>query len=86
MAENICVFDQGMTAWAGDTCRCEACCITGAASAGVPGLVDDPNADAQREILSRHGLSCRMSSSGSGSIWVSRRYQNERDRVIRSIT
>jgi coenzyme F420-reducing hydrogenase gamma subunit len=59
MAENICVFDQGMTCMGPVTrAGCEACCVTaGSFCWGCRGLVDDPNADAQREILSRSGLS-----------------------------
>lgn len=59
MAENICVFEQGLTCMGPVTrAGCEACCITaGSFCWGCRGLVDDPNADAQREILSRHGLS-----------------------------
>jgi coenzyme F420-reducing hydrogenase gamma subunit len=59
MAENICVFDQGMTCMGPVTrAGCEACCVTaGSFCWGCRGLVDDPNADAQREILSRNGLS-----------------------------
>ncbi len=59
MAENICVFEQGMTCMGPVTrAGCEACCVTaGSFCWGCRGLVDDPNADAQREILSRNGLS-----------------------------
>jgi len=59
MAENICVFEQGMTCMGPVTrAGCEACCVSaGSFCWGCRGLVDDPNADAQREILSRHGLS-----------------------------
>ena len=59
MAENICVFELGMTCMGPVTrAGCEACCVTaGSFCWGCRGLVDDPNADAQREILSRNGLS-----------------------------
>lgn len=59
MAENICVFELGMTCLGPVTrAGCEACCITaGSFCWGCRGLVDDPNADAQREILARNGLS-----------------------------
>lgn len=59
MAENICVFELNMTCLGPVTrAGCGACCVTaGSFCWGCRGLVEDPNADAQREILSRHGLS-----------------------------
>jgi coenzyme F420-reducing hydrogenase gamma subunit len=59
MAENVCVYELGMTCMGPVTrAGCEACCVTaGSFCWGCRGLVDDPNADAQREILARNGLS-----------------------------
>ena len=61
MAENICVFEQGMTCMGPVTrAGCGACCVTeGSFCWGCRGLVDDPNADSQREVLATHGLSVR---------------------------
>jgi len=59
MAGNICGFELGM-ACMGPVTRagCGACCVTeGGICWGCRGLVDDPNADSQREILAKHGLS-----------------------------
>jgi len=59
MAENICVFDRGMTCMGPVTrAGCGACCVTeGSFCWGCRGLVDDPNADSQRDVLATHGLS-----------------------------
>jgi len=59
MAGNICVFEMGMTCMGPVTrAGCAACCVTeGSLCWGCRGLVDDPNADSQREILAKHGLS-----------------------------
>ena len=59
MAENICVFERGMTCMGPVTrAGCGACCVTeGSFCWGCRGLVDDPNADSQREVLATHGLS-----------------------------
>ena len=61
MAENICVFEKGMTCMGPVTrAGCGACCVTeGSFCWGCRGLVDDPNADSQREVLATHGLSVR---------------------------
>jgi sulfhydrogenase subunit delta len=58
MAENICVFEKGMTCMGPVTrAGCGACCVTeGSLCWGCRGLVDNPNVDSQREILARHGL------------------------------
>ncbi len=59
MAENICVFERGMICMGPVTrAGCGACCVTeGSFCWGCRGLVDDPNADSQREVLATHGLS-----------------------------
>lgn len=59
LAENICVFEKGMTCMGPVTrAGCGACCVTeGSFCWGCRGLVDDPNADSQREVLATHGLS-----------------------------
>ena len=59
MAENICVFEKGMTCMGPVTrAGCGACCVTeGSVCWGCRGLVDDPNADSQRDVLATHGLS-----------------------------
>ena len=59
MAENICVFERGITCMGPVTrAGCGACCITeGSFCWGCRGLVDDPNADSQRDVLATHGLS-----------------------------
>jgi len=59
MAENICVFEKGMTCMGPVTrAGCGACCVTeGSTCWGCRGLVDDPNADSQRDVLATHGLS-----------------------------
>ncbi|MBW1912638.1 MAG: NADH:ubiquinone oxidoreductase [Deltaproteobacteria bacterium] len=59
MAENICVFEKGMTCMGPVTrAGCGACCVTeGSFCWGCRGLVDNPNVDSQREILAKYGLS-----------------------------
>jgi len=59
IAGNICVFELAMTCMGPVTrAGCAACCVTeGAVCWGCRGLVDDPNADSQREILAKYGLS-----------------------------
>ena len=59
MAENICVFEKGMTCMGPVTrAGCSACCVLeGSFCWGCRGLVDDPNVDSEREILAKHGLS-----------------------------
>jgi sulfhydrogenase subunit delta len=58
MAGNICVFEKGMTCMGPVTrAGCGACCVTeGSVCWGCRGFVDDPNADSQREILAKYGL------------------------------
>ena len=58
-ADNMCVFEMGMTCMGPVTrAGCGACCITeGSFCWGCRGLVDNPNADSQREILAKHDLS-----------------------------
>ena len=58
MAGNICVFEKGMTCMGPVTrAGCGACCVTeGSVCWGCRGLVDNPNADSQREILAKYGL------------------------------
>jgi len=58
MAGNICVFEKGKTC-VGPVTRagCNALCVTnGQICWGCRGLVDDPNADSEKEILQKHGL------------------------------
>jgi len=59
MAQNICVFEKGMTCMGPVTrAGCEACCVTeGSICWGCRGLVDDPNIHAQVEVLAKYGLS-----------------------------
>jgi len=59
MAENICVFQIGMTCMGPVTrAGCGACCVTeGSFCWGCRGLVDNPNADSEREVLAKYGLS-----------------------------
>ena len=59
LAENICVFEMGM-ACMGPVTRagCGACCVgEGSVCWGCRGLVDNPNADSEREVLAKYGLS-----------------------------
>jgi len=58
MAENICVFNKGMTCMGPVTrAGCGACCVVeGSFCWGCRGLVNDPNVDSEREILAEHGL------------------------------
>ncbi|MCG2775335.1 MAG: NADH:ubiquinone oxidoreductase [Desulfobacterales bacterium] len=59
MAENLCVFEKGMTCMGPVTrAGCGSCCvIEGSFCWGCRGLVDNPNVDSQREILAKYGLS-----------------------------
>ncbi len=58
MAGNVCVFEKGETCIGPITrAGCNAICVTaGEHCWGCRGLVDDPNVDAQREILDEAGL------------------------------
>lgn len=58
MAENVCVFEKGMTCLGPVTrAGCNAICVTnGRLCWGCRGLVDDPNTDSEKEILSKYGL------------------------------
>ncbi len=59
MAENVCVYDKKMTCM-GPVSRagCGACCVCeGAVCWGCRGTVDDPNANAHKEVLEKYGLS-----------------------------
>lgn len=58
MAGNVCVFEQGETCL-GPVVRagCNAICVTaGRHCWGCRGLVDDPNIDSQKDVLTRYGL------------------------------
>lgn len=58
LAENVCVFEKGMTC-VGPVTRagCGACCVTqGAVCWGCRGLIDDPNKNAHKEVLDKYGL------------------------------
>ncbi len=58
LAENVCVFEKGMSC-VGPVTRagCGACCVTeGAVCWGCRGLLDDPNKDSHREVLEKYGL------------------------------
>jgi sulfhydrogenase subunit delta len=61
MAENVCVYGKGH--WClGPVTRagCSAVCVTeGSICWGCRGMVNNPNADAEREVLAAHGLSVR---------------------------
>ncbi|MBN2123312.1 MAG: NADH:ubiquinone oxidoreductase [Deltaproteobacteria bacterium] len=61
MAGNRCVFELGMTCMGPVTrAGCGACCVTeGSVCWGCRGLVENPNVDSHREILSRHGLTVK---------------------------
>ncbi len=59
MAGNACVFDKAMTCL-GPVTRggCEATCVTGGAICwGCRGLIDEPNINAEKQILEHAGLS-----------------------------
>jgi coenzyme F420-reducing hydrogenase gamma subunit len=59
LAENVCVFEKGMSC-VGPVTRagCQACCVTqGAVCWGCRGLLDDPNTEAHKEVLDKYGLS-----------------------------
>ena len=58
MAGNVCVFERGETCL-GPVIRagCNAICVTaGRHCWGCRGLVDDPNIDSQKDVLTRYGL------------------------------
>jgi len=58
---NICVFDKGMTCL-GPVTRggCKATCVNGGAICwGCRGLIDEPNINAEEEILEKAGLSAK---------------------------
>jgi len=58
MAGNVCVFEQGKTCL-GPVIRagCNAICVTaGRHCWGCRGLVDDPNIDSQKDVLTKYGL------------------------------
>lgn len=60
-AENVCVFENGGFC-VGPVTRagCQACCVTqGSVCWGCRGFVDNPNTDAQKEILEKYGLDVR---------------------------
>lgn len=60
-AENVCVYENGRFCM-GPVIRagCKACCITqGSICWGCRGFVDDPNTDAQKDILEKYGLDLR---------------------------
>jgi len=59
MAGNVCVFDKGKTCL-GPVTRggCQATCVTGGAVCwGCRGLIDEPNINAEKEVLEKAGLS-----------------------------
>jgi coenzyme F420-reducing hydrogenase gamma subunit len=59
IAGNVCVFDKGLTCL-GPVTRggCKATCVTaGAVCWGCRGLIDEPNTNAERDILQQAGLS-----------------------------
>lgn len=58
MAGNVCVFEHGRTCL-GPVIRagCNAVCVTaGRHCWGCRGLVDDPNIDSQKDVLTKYGL------------------------------
>ena len=59
MAGNICAFEQGLVCLGPVTrAGCSAACVTqGSFCWGCRGLVDDPNTDSQRDVLTKYGLS-----------------------------
>jgi len=60
-AENVCTFEKGQFCMGPVTkAGCGAACITeGSLCWGCRGFVDDPNTDAQKEILEKYGLDLR---------------------------
>jgi coenzyme F420-reducing hydrogenase gamma subunit len=62
MAENICVFDKGMTCLGPVTrAGCGAVCPTfGNKCEGCRGLVDNPNVNSHKQVLQEHGLSVQQ--------------------------
>jgi len=58
LAENVCVFEKGMSC-VGPVTRagCGACCVTeGAVCWGCRGILDDPNKNSHKEVLEKYGL------------------------------
>jgi coenzyme F420-reducing hydrogenase gamma subunit len=58
LAENVCVFEKGMTC-VGPITRagCGACCVTqGVVCWGCRGILDNPNTTAHKEVLDKYGL------------------------------
>ncbi|MHC4294749.1 MAG: NADH-quinone oxidoreductase subunit B family protein, partial [Planctomycetota bacterium] len=57
-AENVCTFEKGLFCMGPVTrAGCEATCVTeGSICWGCRGFVDNPNTDAQKEILEKYGL------------------------------
>lgn len=60
-AENVCVYEDGRFCMGPVTrAGCKACCVTqGSTCWGCRGFVDDPNTDAQKDILEKYGLDLR---------------------------
>jgi len=60
-AENVCVYEKGQFCMGPVTrAGCKACCVTqGSTCWGCRGFVDDPNTDAQKDILEKYGLDLR---------------------------
>ncbi|NQU76573.1 MAG: NADH:ubiquinone oxidoreductase [Planctomycetes bacterium] len=60
-AENICVFENGEFCLGPVTrAGCGACCVTqGSICWGCRGFVDDPNKDAEKEVLAKYGLAAK---------------------------
>ena len=58
MKENVCVFEKGMTCLGPVTrAGCEAACPSnGNGCEGCRGLIDDPNTNAQKDILQKYDL------------------------------
>lgn len=58
MKENVCLFEKGMTCLGPVTrAGCGAICpVNGDGCQGCRGLVDDPNINAQKDILQKYGL------------------------------
>jgi coenzyme F420-reducing hydrogenase gamma subunit len=58
MANNVCVFERGMTCLGPVTrAGCGAICVTsGRHCWGCRGLVDEPNIDSEKDILQKYGL------------------------------
>lgn len=60
-AENVCVFEKGQFCMGPVTrAGCKAACVTqGSICWGCRGFVDNPNTDAEKEILEKYGLNLR---------------------------